>query len=102
LDSALLGELFVLQRLDSKGVGMQKPVVYPNPANNSLTLSIPNLKQGQTANITIYSTTGALVKQLTGLNQPENQLDVSCLPAGLYYFIVQTPDGQNNGRFVKE
>jgi hypothetical protein len=97
-----IGGTFCVTTVDGKSVGMQKPVAFPNPATNSLTLSIPGLKQGQTAGITIYNTTGVLVKQQPGLNQPENQLDITSLPTGLYYYIVQTPYGQNSGRFVKE
>lgn len=87
---------------DKEKPAPQPVLVYPNPAGNTITLTIPDLKQGQTAGIAIYNTTGVLVKQQPGLNQPENQLDIANLPTGLYYYIVQTPDGQNSGRFVKE
>lgn len=80
----------------------QYHTLYPNPAGNTVTLSLPNLKQGQTANIAIYNTTGNLVKEVNNIKQ-ENTVDISNLATGLYYYRILTTDGKSAaGRFVKE
>ncbi|MPM21413.1 hypothetical protein SDC9_67857 [bioreactor metagenome] len=52
--------------------------VYPNPANDLLNL--PDFEQYSM--LRIISSNGAIVKEI---NQPQNQINVSELPAGIYY-----------------
>ena len=77
-------------------------VPYPNPAYNSITINLNNLKQGQTGSIKVYNTSGGLVKQLTGLSAPKTTIDIADLPSGLYYYTIYSGNQQNAGRFVKE
>ncbi len=66
--------------------------IYPNPANSSITIST---SQAATANI--YNTLGQLVATL-----PTNgAIDISMLPAGVYY-VVATGKTMQRGRFVKQ
>ncbi|UPT68979.1 MAG: T9SS type A sorting domain-containing protein [Sphingobacteriales bacterium JAD_PAG50586_3] len=75
--------------------------LYPNPAGNTLTLYLPAIKQGQSAGIIIYNSSGAMVKQVADISQPKTLLDVANLPTGLYYYIINTCNGQHSGRFLK-
>jgi hypothetical protein len=67
--------------------------VYPNPANNSV--SIQSLSEiGLT---TIYNSIGKIIFQ-KNINSNEQQIDLSKLPSGIY--ILQTQGRQN--KFIKE
>jgi len=70
--------------------------VYPNPANNNITIQAP-----QNASIEISNIEG----QLTGnfvMNNSKASLDVSAYPCGVYLVKVKTENGIAVKRFVKE
>lgn len=70
--------------------------VFPNPVNNILRFSSDILLQN--AKIKIYNTLGQ--EQLQNkLNK--NELDVSALTEGIYYFIINKEDKLYQGKFVK-
>jgi hypothetical protein len=64
-----------------------KPVVtlYPNPSNKTVTLNCETTMD----EITIYSTTGILVKTLYNL-KPNPSIDISDLAAGIYHISIKT------------
>jgi hypothetical protein len=79
-------------RFEGKGVGAGnqanvKPVVtlYPNPSNKTVTLNCETTMD----EITIYSTTGILVKTLYNL-KPNPSIDISDLAAGIYHISIKT------------
>lgn len=73
--------------------------VYPNPAVNVLTISGKANLTG--AECFVYSTTGQIMKKITGTT-PIIRLDVSSLGAGVYLLKTQLPDGSRKiNRFVK-
>jgi hypothetical protein len=76
---------------------------YPNPANNTLNLSLNVLKGNQTYRLHIYNTQGALVKEFSGLKGNSNSVEIAPLSAGLYTYTITTTAGQTAvGRFIKE
>lgn len=78
-------------------------IIYPNPTQSNITVSLSNLKATETYSLSIYNSAGALVKQQTGLKQTQTMLDVASLSSGLYtYRIVTTAGNSTAGRFVKE
>jgi hypothetical protein len=87
---------------DNENPKPQLVSVYPNPADNTITLSLPNLKQGQTADIAIYNTTGNLVKEVKNVDQSQTQIDIANLPNALYYYTLTTPNGIITDKFAKQ
>ena len=73
-------------------------VVYPNPVNNTLSLSFT---KGFSANAaSVYDITGRKVSSFSfDKNASFQQMDVSALTAGIYSLKVE---GSNAVRFVKE
>jgi hypothetical protein len=69
--------------------------IYPNPASDMLTISLPKLSSN--AQLTLFNITGEklLEKQIT---QAETQLDISMLPKGMYFLRLQS---ENNGKAAK-
>ena len=70
--------------------------VYPNPATNQL--RIENL-DSKILNISIFNTTGQLVKEFAAGSQ---SLDVSDLHTGIYQIMIATEKGLFSNSFVKE
>ena len=62
--------------------------VFPNPSDGNITLLLenPNIGEGR---LTIYSLLGVEVKRLT-IRQIRTNLDLHTLPAGIYYFQLET------------
>ena len=71
--------------------------IYPNPTNGKLTVSGTGL---QVSRIDIYDVYGKLLQTLA-VNDVVADLDVSGLPAGLYFLRIQTDNGAVTKRFVK-
>ena len=89
-------------RFEGKGVGAGnqanvKPVVtlYPNPSNKTVTLNCETTMD----EITIYSTTGILVKTLYNL-KPNPSIDISDLAAGIYHISIKTAATVNGVQLV--
>jgi len=63
--------------------------VYPNPANENISLNIPNYFNKQLTFI-VYSSTGVLVYQskVSGINKT-NTIDLSSLPKGIYFYTLK-------------
>lgn len=70
--------------------------VFPNPVNTTLRFRTDMLLLN--ANFKIYSSLGQMQLHIK-LNN--NELDVSSLTEGIYYFIVETEDSAYQGKFVK-
>lgn len=72
-------------------------VLYPNPTNGKLTVSGSKF---QVSSIEIYDVYGKLLQSVT-VNDVAADLDVSVLPAGLYFARIRTGNGVVTKRFVK-
>jgi hypothetical protein len=67
--------------------------VFPNPAKNSLSLSVP----GKVEQVLIYDSKGALVQQ-----ERSNQFSISQLESGIHFIRVISDEGVYSQRFVKD
>ncbi|MFI5221442.1 MAG: T9SS type A sorting domain-containing protein, partial [Bacteroidia bacterium] len=72
--------------------------LFPNPANNQLTIRTEN---STTKNIFIMNITGQVVTQKSS-NDTEIKIDLSNLPAGLYFVRVAQGDSQSMKKLMKE
>ena len=76
--------------------------LYPNPASEWIHVSV---ESDQSINeITIFDLYGKVVeiKVLTGTNAEVQRINVSNLPAGLYFLAVSTSTGSATHKFVKQ
>jgi hypothetical protein len=73
-----------------------KPVesasVFPNPALETVTVTVPNGKQGR---IRLFNALGSLVTERQVVS-PQMSFEVNMLPPGIYYFDILYSDGQRN------
>ncbi len=88
-------EIMQLTAVDERGI--QTCNFYPNPVNT--VLSVQNCML-QNAQISIFNTSGQLIKVFVG--QDISQLDLSSLTAGVYLLTLQSNDGLIRHRFVKQ
>lgn len=73
-------------------------MVYPNPTDGMLYVTLPNAEES-IGRIVIASLTGREVAAFTG---PDERIDVTALPAGVYLITVTTASGSTlSGKFVK-
>jgi hypothetical protein len=79
--------------------------IYPNPANNLITIETNAINNGQLSinngQITIINIKGQEVKSLN-FKDCKLQIDVSDLPGGLYFVKVRSEQGVSIAKFVKE
>lgn len=71
--------------------------VYPNPANNTITLSVSGI---EAYNLSVTDISGKIVlqKSLTGI---ENTLDISSLSSGAYFFTLNSGDKRETVKIIK-
>ena len=67
--------------------------IYPNPANDHITLTLPEAMNAANVHILIYDMKGIVVRESAGVTS-KITVDVSDLPAGLYF--IRATDGQVN------
>lgn len=72
-------------------------LIYPNPTGDAL--SIETHQRGQTR---IFSVHGQEVLQQQLLNAGQSTIDVSALPAGIYFLEFQSEEGTTTSQFVKK
>lgn len=73
--------------------------IYPNPATNKLYGTINNPQKG---NLQIFDIDGREVLPPDIIQQSHFEVDVSNLPAGLYFLVLQNDEGRVAKKFVKE
>ena len=73
--------------------------LYPNPVSN--VLNIENTTNTSISKVTIYSISGALVKEINSENSIQS-IPVSELQAGLYFVKIQMNDEVKNFKFIKK
>ena len=73
--------------------------LFPNPANDFITLKIPSDHMGST--VEIYNIQGKAVKSMRMTNN-NDKIDISDLANGLYLIRLQTMDGVTVKKFVKK
>lgn len=78
----------------------KSPVVYPNPANDQLTIRHEQSINGM---IHIYNASGILLLQhKPAMGQNFSQLNIGALPAGLYQLQYQSNAGTVRVQFIKQ
>lgn len=73
--------------------------IYPNPANDVLTITFDGNTAGMSAGI--YNTTGQLVST-TAVTGNTTAINVSTLPAGVYYIRIGNDAGYGIEKFIKQ
>lgn len=74
--------------------------IYPNPAENSVSIQLPELRTAQPIAFRIYGYDGSLIRQ-GKLQSAENNIEISGMLSG-YYLIEATAENKKYvGRFVK-
>lgn len=74
------------------------PSVFPNPATDELTVSAPD---GTFSSFTVFNTIGRAVTLPAKITNGRSTVDISALPAGLYYVSLKGNHGNEVLRFVK-
>jgi hypothetical protein len=77
-------------------------LIYPNPSNNSTTLTLQTPTDNLLQSIYIYSTDGRLLKSIGNCQSSTVNLDVKDLSAGIYFIKVSSESGVAVRRFVKQ
>ncbi|MDD5656339.1 MAG: S8 family serine peptidase [Elusimicrobia bacterium] len=84
--------------------GDKEPIAFPNPFRTSRTgsvsFSIPTSLQGRDAKIKVYTTSGELVRELTGLTWDGKNKGGHPVATGSYLFVVSTDKGSARGRLA--
>jgi len=79
----------------------QKIAIYPNPASNWIVVKTSNPEKLQY--IEIHNLNGTPLKRLSNVaNSEETKINISNLPAGIYFVVVSGIDILQNFKFVKE
>ncbi len=73
--------------------------IYPNPAENIITVYLKGLHK--TTNVQIFSITGSLVKEIQ-ISDIDNKINISDLPAGIYNIRTIYNGNIFNGKFIKQ
>ena len=74
--------------------------VYPNPASDVLTVRFANNQLNDTETIRIYSLNGIVMQQQVFTGNEEIQLNVSSLPAGVYF--IRLANANQVIKFIKQ
>ncbi len=74
--------------------------VYPNPATNTLFIETDELIS-ENVSIEIHDVTGNKLQQLTLNNEELLELDISSLPAGLYFANILSEGFSQSIQFIK-
>ena len=76
----------------------QQVKVYPNPAENIVTIAAPIEIQ----EVTLFSVTGSLVKNSTGFDNKEVSINIEDLTSGVYFINIETKEGYAVKKMVKK
>lgn len=83
-------------------VSETKIVIYPNPTQGMLRIEISGAEIPLGAYVRLYSTSGALVRQWTGISS-DNTLDITAQPTGIYIMrIVLGKDRVSVWKIIKQ
>jgi len=70
--------------------------IFPNPATNFVNINCENIK-----NIQIFSADGKMIKNISTQND-DFQIDMSDMPSGEYFFMIETKEGTITRKVVKK
>ena len=75
--------------------------IYPNPANDNITIENTSLNNIKDAMISIYNIQGQLLIQQP-MSQAKTNIDIAGLARGMYFVEVNTENGVAVKKFLKE
>ncbi len=73
--------------------------IYPNPANNTITVDVTDDMKGAT--VTLLNSIGQVAAQYKGITANKYTLDISALPVGIYMLELQNNGATTRGKLVK-
>ena len=76
-------------------------ILYPNPANNNITIEYSSLNNNKEKLALVYNIQGQLLQQLP-LLQNKTVVDISNFTNGMYFVKIKTENGVIVKKFVKE
>jgi len=77
-------------------------VVFPNPVQNQLRITIPDNWQSKMVSYSIYNAAGSLVRQMANSNAGQTQtMDISSLPMGVYFVKASNGNATAVQRIIK-
>jgi hypothetical protein len=74
------------------GFGIEALAVFPNPSDGLVRIQAPAAVQ----RVQLRSLSGALVMEYGGMAMRELVMDVSAIPAGVYFMIIEFIDGRSH------
>jgi uncharacterized delta-60 repeat protein len=89
----------VTASVNDAGPRVDEAIAFPNPTNGPVALRTSGLGTWQNATAFITNNVGAMVMQEQLVNE---RIDLSALPAGVYYCLVKHAGGSLHARIVKE
>ena len=90
-------QLALTNALNSMNFTTENPVLYPNPANEQVTL-ISEIKNGT---MLIFNSLGQLVKEENITNSIQ-QFNLNSFTPGIYYYQISSPSGTIKGKIIKQ
>jgi len=82
-------------------IGKSSVIIYPNPATSDITVEISGIEENHGDMICLYDQTGRLV--LTHSNVTwSNSLNLSGLPAGIYFMVIKLKSGTSKWSIIKQ
>ena len=75
--------------------------IYPNPTKGDLTVEIQSLPDENTATLRLYSMSGNLILQRTGVRNIET-LNISNQAAGIYILKITSGDSSTEWKIIKQ
>jgi ligand-binding sensor domain-containing protein len=84
---------------DAHSKTMDDIILFPNPANDFITLKMPDGLQNSTVNI--FDIQGKKIKTYS-INNNRERLDVSAFPSGIYLVKIQSDENYTVKRIVKQ
>jgi hypothetical protein len=80
---------------------LKELIIYPNPADQSITLEVPGLSGNPAGSVIVYGTAGQEVIH-QAIDNVKVEIDVSSLPRGIYFIRFMNDEKTESGKFIKE
>lgn len=90
-------QLALNQALKTMDITVEKPVLYPNPTQNQITL-VSEIKNGT---LLLFNSLGQLVKEEI-INQKIQTFSLESFTSGMYYYQISSPTTNLNGKIIKQ
>lgn len=81
-------------------IGNNSVLIYPNPATSEITVEISGLEENNGDIIYLYDQTGRLVQTHSEVTW-SNSLNLSGLPAGIYFMVIKLKSGISKWSIIK-